>query len=329
MTIKAVRFHALGGPEMLTIEEISVPEPGQGEVALKVEAVGLNRAESLYFHGQYFEQPQFPSGLGYEAVGVVTAVGDGVSSDLIGQRFGTIPGYSMNQYPVLAEAAVVPASVLAALPPALSATEGAAAWMQYCTAYGALVPLGHVGPGDFVVITAASSSVGLAAIQIVKAEGATAIATTRTSAKKQQLLDLGADYVVATQEEDLPARVMEITDGKGARVTFDSVGGDYVATLMEAAAAEGTVYLYGTLSGQPTPYPLSAFRKAVSLTGYTFLVLQNTPERWEAMKKYIYDKLADGTFKPKIDRVFPLAEAADAYRYLESNAQVGKIVVTV
>ena len=326
---QAVRFHELGGPEVLKLEEVSVREPGQDEVALKVEAVGLNRAESMYFHGQYFEQPAFPSGLGYEAVGVITAVGPGVDTSLIGQRFGTIPGYSMNQYPVLAGEAIVPASVLAALPPALSAVEGAAAWMQYCTAYGALVPLGHVGPGDFVVITAASSSVGLAAIQIVKAEGATAIATTRTSAKKQQLLDLGADYVIATQEEDLPARVMEITGGKGARIVFDPVGGDYINTLAQAAAAEGIIYLYGGLSGQPTVYPVSAFMKAVALTGYTFGVLRGSPERWEAMKSYIYGKLADGTFKPKVDRVFPLAEIADAYRYLESNAQVGKIVIAV
>lgn len=326
---QAVRFHTLGGPEVLTLEEVSVREPGPGEVALKVEAVGLNRAESMYFHGQYFEQPQLPSGLGYEAVGTVTAVGPGGDSSLVGQKFGTIPGYSMNQYPVLAEEAVVPANVLAALPPALSAVEGAAAWMQYCTAYGALVPLGHVGPGDFVIITAASSSVGLAAIQIVKAEGATAIATTRTSAKKQQLLDLGADYVIATQEEDLPARVAEITGSKGARVVFDPVGGDYVSTLAQATAAEGTIYLYGLLSGQPTPYPVSGFTKAVALTGYTFSLLRETPERWEAMKSYIYGKLADGTFKPKVDRVFPLAEAADAYRYLESNAQVGKIVITI
>ena len=326
---QAIRFHELGGPDVLALEETPGREPGQDEVKLQVEAVGLNRAESMYFHGQYFEQPNLPSGLGYEAVGVVTAVGPGADPSLIGRKFGTIPGYSMNRYPVLAEEAVVPASVLAALPPALSAVEGAAAWMQYCTAYGALVPLGHVGPGDFVVITAASSSVGLAAIQIAKAEGAAAIATTRTSAKKQQLLDLGADHVIATQEEDLTARVAEITGGKGARVIFDPVGGDYVATLVQAAATEGTIYLYGTLSGQPTSYPLSGFMKAVALTGYTFNVLRESPERWEAMKTYIYDKLADGTFQPKIDRVFPLAEAADAYRYLESNTQVGKIVITI
>ena len=274
MAVKAVRFHELGGPDVLTLEEVSVREPDKDEVALKVEAVGLNRAESMYFHGGYFEQPAFPSGLGYEAVGVVTAVGRGGDASLVGRRFGTIPGYSMNKYPVLAEEAVVPASVLAALPPALSAIEGAAAWMQYCTAYGALVPLGHVGSGDFVLITAASSSVGLAAIQIAKAEGATAIATTRTSAKKQQLLDLGADYVIATQEEDLPARVMEISGGKGARVTFDprSVVITYLCdAAWNAAAAEGVdLSLRHSFRPARRHTHCPAFRKAVSLTGYTF-----------------------------------------------------------
>ena len=98
---------------------------------MKVAAVGMNRAESMYFHGQYTEQPQFPSGLGYEAVGTITEVGPGVSKELIGRRFGTIPGFSMNRYPVLAEGAIVPASSLAELPPALSVTQGAAVWMQY------------------------------------------------------------------------------------------------------------------------------------------------------------------------------------------------------
>jgi NADPH:quinone reductase-like Zn-dependent oxidoreductase len=202
---KAVRFYQLGGPEVLQIEDVILHEPGPGEVALDVAAVGLNRAESMYFHGQYMEQPQLPSGLGYEAVGTVTAVGPDVSKSLIGKQVGTVPGYSRNRYPALAEKAIVPAYEVAELPPTLSAVEGAAVWMQYATAYGALVEIGKVGPGDFVIITAASSSVGLAAIQIVKALGATAIATTRTSTKKSQLTELGADHVIATAEEDLPA----------------------------------------------------------------------------------------------------------------------------
>lgn len=326
---KAVRFYELGGPEVLKIEDVPLREPGNGEVRMTVEAVGLNRAESMYFHGVYMEQPQLPSGLGYEVYGTVTKVGPGVDEALVGRKFGTIPGYSMNRNPALAEEAIVPADALGELPETLSTVECAAVWMKYATAYGALVELSRVGPGDFVIIPAASSSVGLAAIQIMHAEGATSIATTRTSAKKEQLLKLGADHVIATQEEDLPARVHEITGGKLARVVFDPVGGEYVSTLAAATAKEGTIYLYGMLSGEPTQYPFgTGFSKGISLTGYTLLQMK-TPERAARMKKYIYDRLSDGSFKPEIAKTFPFAKTVEAYRYLESNEQVGKIVITM
>jgi NADPH:quinone reductase-like Zn-dependent oxidoreductase len=325
---KAVRFHELGGPEVLRIEEITLRQPEKGEVVMDVNAVGLNRAESMFFRGHYIQQPILPCGLGYEAVGKITAIGPGVDSALLGKRVATIPGFSMNHWPALAEQAVVPANELVELPPTLSDVEGAAAWMQYATAYGALVELGKVGPGDFVLITAASSSVGLAAIQITKAQGAIAIATTRTSSKKQQLLALGADHVIATEEEDLPARVNEITQGKLARIVFDPVGGDYVDVLAQATAFEGTIYLYGMLSGKPTSYPMSGIWNGVALSFY-LLMQTKIPERLERMKRYIYDRLADGTFKPKIDRVFRFGEVIEAYRHLESNQQVGKIVITL
>lgn len=325
---EAIRFDRLGGPEVLRFEDVSDRRPGAGEVLLKVEAVGLNRAESMYYHGFYMEQPEFPSGLGYEAVGTVAAVGPGVDASLAGQRFGTIPGYSMNRYPVLAEMAIVPASVLAPLPEFLSAAEGAAVWMQYCTAYGALVPFGRVSKGDFTIITAASSSVGLAAIQIVKAQGGTSIATTRTAAKKDRLLALGADHVIVTDAEDLVARVGEITDGKGVRIVFDPIGGDGVNGLAKATANGGTIFIYGMLSGQPTPLPMSAFGRRIALYGYTFNELRGTPD-WEEMKRYIYEHLADGSFKPEIARIFPFSETAEAYRYLESNEQIGKVVITL
>jgi NADPH:quinone reductase-like Zn-dependent oxidoreductase len=276
----------------------------------------------------YLEKVTPPSGLGYEAVGKVIAVGPEVDSTLIGKRFGTIPGYSMYQYPVLAEEAIVPASVLAAAPNSLSVVEGAAIWMQYCTAYGALVPFGKVAAGDFVIVTAASSSVGLAAIQIVKAQGGVSIATTRTSAKKHQLIALGADHVIVTEEEDLVARVQSITGGKGARVVFDPVGGDSINALAAATANGGTIFLYGMLSGKPTPFPMATFGRSIGMFGYTFGELRGTPE-WETMKKYIYDHLADGSFKPKIARTFPFDQTVEAYRYLESNEQIGKIVITL
>ena len=325
---KAIRFNQLGGPAVLHIENVPTRQPGPKEVVLKVEAVGLNRAESMFYHGFYMEKTNLPSGIGYEALGKVIAVGPEVDPALIGKRFGTIPGFSMNQYPVLAEEAVVPAQVLAAVPESFSAIEGAAVWMQYCTAYGALVPFGKVAAGDFVIITAASSSVGLAAIQIVKAQGGVSIATTRTSAKKDKLIALGADHVIVTEEEDLVARVQSITGGKGARVVFDPVGGDYINTLAQATANGGTIFLYGMLSGKPTPFPLAAFGRRIGMFGYTFGELRGTPE-WETMKKYIYDHLADGSFKPEIARTFPFDQSVEAYKFLESNEQIGKIVITL
>jgi NADPH:quinone reductase-like Zn-dependent oxidoreductase len=325
---KAIRFAQLGGPEVLHIEDLPQRQPGPGEVLLKVEAVGLNRAESIYYHGFYMEKVNPPSGLGYEALGKVIAVGPEVDRALVGKRFGTIPGFSMNRYPVLAEEAVVPAGVLAAVPESFSAVEGAAVWMQYCTAYGALMAFGKVAAGDFVIITAASSSVGLAAIQIVKAQGGISIATTRTWAKKDKLIALGADHVIATEEEDLVARVQSITGGKGARIVFDPVGGDYINTLAQGTANGGTIFLYGMLSGKPTPFPLAAFGRTIGMFGYTFGELRDTPE-WETMKKYIYDRLANGSFKPKIARTFTFEQTVEAYMYLESNEQIGKVVITL
>ena len=325
-----VRFHSLGGPEVLKFEDEPTRQPGPGEVRLKIKAVGLNRAESMYFHGHYLERAELPSRLGYEAAGVVEAVGPGVDSGLVGKTIATVPGFSQNKYGLLGEEAIVPASVLAEYPANLSVVEGAAIWMQYLTAWGALVHFGKIAKGDFAVITAASSSVGLAAIQIVKDAGATAIAVTRTSAKRDELLALKADHVVVTGEENFVARVNQITAGQGARLSFDPVGGPFIENLAAAAAHQGIIFQYGRLAPEPTPFPLgAALRKGLTVRGYTLHEITGDAEAYAAAKKYIYDRLADGHFKVKIAKTFPFAQTVEAYNYLESNAQIGKVVITV
>jgi NADPH:quinone reductase-like Zn-dependent oxidoreductase len=297
---------------------------------LQVQAAGLNRAEALFLRGQYAEQPKLPCGVGYEAAGVVEAVGPDVDRAWIGKTVATIPSFSMNQYSMLGEQVIAPVSALGEYPAKLSPIEGAAIWMQYMTAYGALVAFAHLAKGDFVVIPAASSSVGLAAIQIAKAEGAISIATTRKSSKKAELLSLGADHVIATEEEDFLARVKQITGGKGPRITFDPVAGPFVEKLTEAAASEGTIFLYGLLSMQPTPFPLmNALVKGINIRGYSLMQITQHPERLAAAKKYVFDHLDDGRFQPKIAKVFPFAKTVEAFQYLESNAQMGKIVISV
>jgi len=201
--------------------------------------------------------------------------------------------------------------------------------MQYLTAYGALIEIGKLAKGDAAVITAASSSVGLAAIQIVNDLGAVSIAATRTNAKRDALIKAGAKHVIATEEQDLAKEVMRVTNGKGARLAFDPVSGKGVETLAAAMSAGGTIILYGALAQEPTPFPLfSALAKNLVVRGYTLFSIVSRQESLERGKRYVIDGLGAGSLKPVIARSFPLREIVEAHRYLESNQQVGKIVVT-
>jgi len=330
VTAKVVRFHECGGPEVLKLEVLPIPDPGPGEVRLRVQAFGLNRAEVLFRQGKYLVRPHPPCTLGYEAAGVVEAVGGGVDKNLLGKRVSTVPSFAADKYGVHGEVAIVPAYSLATYPEKLSPQEGASIWMQYLTAYGALVQHAKITRGDFVVITAASSSVGVAAIEIAKVQGAVSIATTRTSKKKAELLSLGADHVIAAQEEDLVKRVQEITGSKGARVIFDSIAGKGVELLAQAAAQGGTIFIYGSLAMEQTPFPLlTAVPKGLSMRGYSIFEVVSVPELRAKAEKYVLDHLESGDFKPRIAKTFPLSQVVEAHRYMESNEHIGKIVVTV
>ena len=327
---KIIRFHETGGADVLKIEDLPLTEPGEGEVRLKVEAIGLNRAEVMFREGQYLEDPEFPSRLGYEAAGIVDAVGPGTKGIQIGDRVSTIPSFSIGKYGVYGESAIVPDYAVARYPDNLTAIEGAAIWMQYLTAFGALIEFGQLKKEDSVLITAASSSVGLAAIQISKAAGASAIAATRGADKKPFLLNAGADHVIVTDEEDLAERVMAVTSEKGASMIFDPVAGPLLEKLAEAAASGATIFEYGALSPEPTPFPLfPAMGKGLNIRGYTLFEIVQDPEKLARGKSYVYDSLKSGVLKPIIDRTFSLDAIVDAHRYMESNQQQGKIVVTV
>lgn len=327
---RTFRFHQLGGPEVLQLIDEPVREPGKGEVRLKVQAVGLNRAEALFLRGQYLEQAKLPAGVGYEAAGIVEALGPDVDKSWIGKRASTIPAFSMNEYAMLGEVVLAPIAAVAEYPPNLSPNEGAAIWMQYLTAYNGLIHIAHLAKSDFVIIPAASSSVGIAAIEIANAEGAISIATTRTSTKKDELLSLGATHVIATEEEDFLARVKEITQGRGARVAFDPVSGPFLDTLCKAASVGGIIVEYGSLSMKPAQFPVAlALTKLLTIRSFTLMEITHHPAKLAIAKKYVYDRLADGRFHPKIAKVFPFAQAINAFKYLESNAQVGKVVISV
>ena len=327
---RLVRFHQHGGPEVLRIEDVELPGPGPGEVQIRVKALGLNRAEALLRAGDYIETPTLPSGLGLEAAGIIEAVGEGVKDFVPGDSVSIIPPQSMIRWPAYGELATYPAGLVVKHPPSLDWPMAAAVWMQYLTAYGALIGIAGLHSGDFVVVTAASSSVGLAAIQIANRVGATAIAVTRTTAKRQALLDAGAAYVVASTEEDLAARLDEIAGPQGVRVVFDAIGGPIFEPLTAAMSRGGILIEYGGLSHEPTPFPLFAvLAKTLTLRGYLVHEITGNPAKLEAAKAFILEGLETGALRPIIDRTFPFEQIVEAHRFLESNRQFGKIVVTV
>ncbi len=327
---KIVRFHETGDAGVLRVEDLPLREPGEGEVRLKVEAIGLNRAEVMFRRGQYLENPVLPSRIGYEAAGIVDAVGPGVSGVRIGERVSTIPSFPMSRYGVYGESAIVPDYAVAHYPDSLSATEGAAIWMQYLTAFGALLEFGRLKKDVSVVITAASSSVGLAAIQVTRAAGASAIAVTRGAGKKQFLLDAGAAHVIVTDEEELASSVMTITSGKGASIAFDPVAGSLLGKLAEAVAPGAMIFEYGALSPEPTTFPLfPVLAKGLTVRGYTLFEIVKDSGMLARGKQFIYQGLESGALKPVIDSTFPLEDIAGAHRHMESNQQKGKIVVIV
>ena len=326
---KVVRVHSPGGPEALRIEDLPVGDPGPGEARVKIDAIGLNRSEAMFREGRYIQPPGYPTLIGYEASGVVEALGEGAANVAVGQRISVLPMFQQGKYGVYAEAAIVPARALLAAPDGLSQIESAAIWMQYFTAM-AVTEFGKAGMGDFVMIPAASSSVGLAAIQLCNWAGATPIALTRRSGKQAALKAHGAAHVVATEEQDLVEEIKRITGGKGARIAFDPVGGPYVDTLAQALSEDGILFIYGGLSGQPTPYPhWPAAFKNLSLRGWVASTIWNKPDRFARGEALIRQGLEEGRLKPVIDKVFKFADIAEAHRYLESNQQVGKIVVEV
>jgi NADPH:quinone reductase-like Zn-dependent oxidoreductase len=327
---RTIKFAQAGGPDVLEFIEMEVPSPGPHEVRIKVKAIGINRADSMWRNDKYVEPVKFPAGLGYEAAGIVDAVGKNVTDFAAGDIVSTIPVFSLNKYFTYGEVILVPDHAVVKHPESLSFVEAASVWMMFITAYGALVFDAQVKAGDYVILPAASSSIGLAAIQLANYAGATPIALTRTSDKKKRLHEAGAEHVIATQEQDVVAEVMRITNGNGARVAFDPVGGKDFPKLIRALTNQGIAYIYGALSEGDTPIPvLEMIPKMPTVKGYSVRLVLGDAARRKVAVEYVTKGLATGALKPVIDSIFKFEHMVEVHRYLENSGQFGKIVVTV
>jgi NADPH:quinone reductase-like Zn-dependent oxidoreductase len=340
--VKVIRFYKTGGSDMLKIEEAQLSRPKANEVLVRVQALAVSRPDLLWREGSYFEEPELPAQIGYDAAGVVELVGPKVKTLKVGDRVSTFPAASLLDYTAHAESIIYPETALLVYPQNITPMQAAAVNTGLFTAYFALVELACLKRGQHVVITAASSSMGIAAIQITKAIDAKSIAVTRSEAKEEALLAIGADQVIIAGREDVQEAILDLTDGLGAEVIYDAVAGPGLEELLWATKRSGHVIVYGHLGAMEhvTVLPLGAcFLRAINVhasfrvfdfTGHPRLGLKAKSGAIERAKKFIFDGLASELLSAKIDRIFfGLDEYAAAHRYAETNTQIGKIAVAL
>jgi NADPH2:quinone reductase len=326
-TMRAIRVAAPGGPEAMVLADAPRPSPGAGEILVKVEAAGVNRVDVMQRRGVYPPPPGAPDILGLEVAGEVVALGPGASRHALGARVAAlVPGGGYAEYCLAHESNALP------IPRGLSAVEAAAIPEAFFTVWTNVFERGALKAGETLLAHGGSSGIGTTAIQLAKAFGARVIATAGSDEKARECVRLGADRAVISRAEVFVAATLAATDGKGADVILDMVGGDYVARNYAAAAIDGRIVQIAFLSGQRVEIDLRVLMaKRLFHTGSMLrpLSVGEKAAIAEALRAKVWPLLAEGRCKPVIDSVFPLAEAAEAHRRMESSAHIGKIVLTL
>jgi len=340
--MRAVRFHEYGDAGVLVEEEVPTPEPGPGEALVRVRACAVNHVDVDMRNGTSRLPLTLPHTLGFEIAGEVAAVGPGVAEVAVGDRVAPLyqihcrecewcrRGEHMHcerismlgvQSPGgYAEYALAPAWALVPLPPSLSFEQGAAIQTTFATAWHALVARVPVSEGRWVLVNAAGSGVGTAAIQVARLLGARVIASAGSAAKVARALELGAEAGIDYAAEDLTARVLELTDGRGVDVVMESVGGDVLARSLPALAKNGAVVTVGAHAGEVVPVDvILLFRNQWSLVGSVRATADEI--------RTCIDLAAEGKLAPVIHASLPLASAREAHRILEAREQFGKVLL--
>ncbi|GAB3221154.1 zinc-dependent alcohol dehydrogenase family protein [Mycolicibacterium hippocampi] len=331
--MRRVQFSQLGGPEVLEMVPLQLEALPPGHVRVQIRTIGLNRFEALFRRDHYVIAPTLPATLGVEAAGSLIEIASDVDGFQVGDRVAILPIQSPTVGTgTYATHADVPVEALVHIADHRSDEEEAATWMAGLQAY-TLATKVPVSAGDTVIVTAGTSSVGTALIQIAHDLGATVIATTRTAARKSELVALGADHAIATDNEDLAGMVATITGGRGATVVYDTVGGPLLSALVDATAQFGHVLCYGAqtspdIRAARVDVPLVALdRKSISFVDLFELV--EFPDRLAAAKSYIIDARERGALTIGIDRVLAFDDVQEAHRILESGRLAGKLLLSV
>ena len=325
--MKAIVVQTPGDPEVMHLGEVPDPTAARGEVLVRTRATAVNRADTLQRRGLYPPPPGASEIIGMEVAGEVEALGEGVDWCHTGDRVMALlagGGY--------AERVAVPAGQLMRVPDGMSWTDAAAIPEVFLTAHDNLFTRGRLAAGETVLIHGGGGGVGTAAIQLAHRGGARVLVTAGSAAKLQRCRELGADGGINHREEDFVARSRDLTDGGGVDVILDAMGASYLARNLDALAPEGRLVVIGLMGGTVTDIDLGVMlRRRLSVVATT---LRGRPveQKTEVVRRFVEDALpgfADGSLRPVVDRVLPLAEAAAAHRAMENGENVGKLVLRV
>lgn len=315
--MKAIRIEAQGTPEVMQYVNVEVGDPGPGEVRLRHTAIGVNFIDIYHRTGLY--PLALPSGIGMEAAAVVESVGEGVTGLAAGDRviyFGNQPGaYATHR--------ILPAQPLVKLPATISDEQAAALWLKACTVESLVERCARVQPGDTVLVQAAAGGVGILLCQWLKSAGATVVGTVGSPDKVETARAAGADHVVAYA--DAPAKIREITNGRGADSVIDGVGKSTFEASLDSLKRRGIMVGYGNASGPVSAFDFNLLARKGSLfaTRPTLFDYYATPEDFAAGTKAVFAKIASGVLKAHIGQTFPLADAVQCHRAMEARQTVG------
>ena len=317
--MKAIRVNELGGADKLSLEEIEKPAPKADEVLIKVAAAGINYADTMMREGNYLTQPELPLTLGYEAAGTIEVWGENVSNLKVGQR--VLATTSSGGY---AEYATAKAALTMPIPDELGFGESTALLVQGLTALGLL---NETKSGETILIHAAAGGVGTLLVQLAKHKGLKVLGTASSEEKLQLVADLGADFAINYSEDDWTDEVLKATDGKGVDWLIEMVGGDIVAKNLKVLAKHGTMWVYGSASGEDFKVSvLSLMHKNHIIRGYW--LMNESGENRIKFTEELLENLGAGRLKIQVTE-FPLENAREAHEAIENRKTTGKVVLTV
>nr|WP_184025098.1 NADPH:quinone oxidoreductase family protein [Deinococcus budaensis] len=321
--MKAVVVEELGPPEVMQVREVPRPQPGPGEVRLRVEAVGINFADVLAVAGEYLTRTKVPYTPGMEFAGIVDALGEGVTGVEVGGRVASLGGRGG-----LAEYALSPAAALIPVPPSFSGAQAAAFPVSYFTAYHGLKTLGHGREGEWVLVQAAAGALGTASIQLAKALGMRIVAMASTEEKLGIARDLGADVTLLQDDPERVQKVRDAAGGGGVPLILEVVGGRRFQESLDMAANRGRVIVIGNASReQASLRPVELMKRNLTVTGLWLTSLMGDREATREAAQALTPLVASGQVTPQVGPTYGLAESARAFRDILDRKTTGKVII--